>query len=76
MNWKVIAIIFIVLFTCETTFFIWSINLAMVERRNTNECYYEICSENYQAEYREGACICYNLDNFGNYVVNKTKIMS
>lgn len=71
--WKIIAIIFIVLFAIETSFLLYSVGLYNRELTNTNTCYYDYCGNYPQATYQEGVCICYDYDVLGNYVQVKSK---
>jgi len=75
MNWKIIAIIFMILFLIETSLVIWSFWYASRENERAYECLYDICSDNYDAWYEDEVCTCYDLDMFGEYVVSKTKYM-
>ncbi len=59
-NWKTIAIIFIILFTLETSFFIWAWNMYAREQENQNTCFYEICDGYIDAWYYEDVCLCYD----------------
>lgn len=72
-GWKTLAIIFICLFAIETGFIAWSYNLVIEEEEKTYECLYNFCSENYDADYLNGICTCYDLDVMGDYFVSKTK---
>lgn len=74
-GWKTTAIIFIVLFALETSFFIWAISSYMMELDKTNECYYDICSEYPQALMEDNVCYCYDLSSSGEFVVSKTKFI-
>ena len=74
-KWKVTAIIFIILFTLETLYFIWAIKYTLDEENKTLECYYEIC-EDYPDAWREGdLCYCYDYDVMGELTLAKTKVM-
>ena len=74
-TWKVIAIIFIVLFTLEAGYVIWSFYYVARETNNLNVCYYDFCSETPEATYSNGICYCYDYDVIGNLVPVKTKVM-
>ena len=65
-KWKVIAIIFIVLFLAETSFIVWASWLYMDEEQKTLECYYEICGDYPEAQYESNLCTCYDYDIIGN----------
>lgn len=75
MNWKILAIVFMVLFTLETLYVVWSFWYYTKEEQRTYECYYDICSENYDAHYDGEVCTCYDLDVFGEYSIAKTEYM-
>jgi hypothetical protein len=75
VNWKIIAIIFIVLFSLLLTFNIWGWYLIAEEERLTNECYYDICEEYPEAYYEEDVCFCYDYSMMGKLEVVKTKYM-
>lgn len=75
-TWKVIAIIFIVLFILENVWFIWAILYTNHEEARIKTCYYDICSENYDAAFEDDICTCYDLDTLGNYVISKTEYMT
>ncbi len=74
-NWKVIAIIFIILFTLETTIFVWGWYLIAEEDRMMKECYYEICGDYADAEIFGDVCSCYEYDLIGNLQTAKTVYM-
>jgi len=61
-GWKIIAIIFIVLFALETLLGIWVIGLGTQVIENENDCAYNICSdyETYYYDNYEQMCYCYN----------------
>ena len=63
-TWKVIAIIFIVLFILENVWFIWAILYTNHEEARIKTCYYDICSSNDDAYYETNSktCVCYNYD--------------
>jgi hypothetical protein len=61
-KWKTIAIIFIILFTLETTFLVWSTISYMKEEDLTYECFYDVCGDYYDALYDNHYCTCYNED--------------
>ena len=72
-NWKIIAIIFIVLFLVETSFFIFSIAVAKIENNKIKNCYYEICEDYPEAELIDDICYCYDYDLLGQPVLAKEK---
>jgi len=74
-TWKIIAIIFIVLFVLETSFLTWSIMLVNKETEQANICWYDICGEYPEALYDSDVCTCYDYDLLGEYVVAKTEYM-
>jgi len=71
--WKVLAIVFIILFVVESLFVIWMIYYSLKEDERTNECLYNICDEYPYAEYLDGVCYCYDYDVFGELYLDKTK---
>jgi len=73
--WKTTAIVFLVLFVLESSMIIWGIFLIEQEQDDLNECYYNFCSEFPQAILSEGVCRCYSFDDYGDYVLEKTKIV-
>lgn len=66
-TWKILAIVFIILFILETLFFIWIIKLGsdVIEEEAREEikedrCIYEICFGDYDYyTYKDGLCSCY-----------------
>ncbi len=74
-GWKILAIIFMVLFIVETLFLVWALALAYAEEEKTYECYYDICNGSADALYDTGVCYCYDYDNLGGLVVSKTEYM-
>lgn len=74
-TWKTIAIIFIVLFTLETSMILYGNYLINKETKETNSCYYDICEEYPEAIYDSGICYCYDYDVLGNLNVVKTKVV-
>lgn len=75
MNWKILAIVFIILFALETLYIGWSVSYVMKEERLTNDCFYNICADYPDAYYLEGVCTCYDYDMLGNLVPATTKYM-
>lgn len=63
MNWKLIAIIFIILTILESLFLIWLFVAGGNTIENENECAYNICSDdNYDAylyDDYDKVCYCY-----------------
>ena len=70
--WKLLAIIFFILFFVETSFLVWSYVQLTNEQEKNYECLYNFCSDNYDATYSDGICTCYDLDVMGDYVLSKT----
>lgn len=60
-NWKIIAIIFIILFILENALFIWAYTSQVKEDNKKLECN-DICSEYTDAFYENGLCYCYDYD--------------
>lgn len=75
MDWKTIAVIFIILFLVETSFIAYGIVLNNQEVRQLKECYYDICSEYPNAELSEGVCFCYDYGVLGDWVLAKSEVM-
>lgn len=73
--WKTIAIIFIILFTLETSLIIWGTILISEDEKNLNECYYNICGDYADAYFSEDVCYCYDYDTNDELVVVKTNYM-
>jgi len=64
MNWKILAIVFIVIATLETLWIAWSFAVVAEQNAKTSECYYDICEYDYDAYYEPSldACTCYDKD--------------
>ena len=75
VNWKILAIIFMILFGLLLVFNIWSVNSYIQEETKTNECYYDVCNGYIDAWYSDGICYCYETDLLGNEIVTKTEVM-
>lgn len=75
MNWKAVAIIFIILLFVETSYLAWSLWYVAREDKRGYECLYDICADNYDALYDTQICTCYDLDLMGEYIISKTKYM-
>jgi len=73
--WKVTAIIFLVLFLLETSFFIWSVWIVTKEEQKDLTCYYDICADYPDAQRVGNLCTCYDYDVMGNYIITDTEIM-
>lgn len=62
-SWKVIGIIFIILFVLETLFVIWAWNVGGTMIEQENECSINLCAgEEYDAYYYDSAermCYCF-----------------
>ena len=70
-TWKVVAIIFIVLFFLETFLIIWVISVGSKSMDNEKECSVNICGEinestSYSFDSIENTCYCY--DNNGEVI--------
>jgi hypothetical protein len=75
MSWKTVAIIFIILFTLETSYLIWGLYLVAVEDRKTETCFYEICSKYPDASIEGNICSCMDYDVLGELQVVETKVI-
>ena len=74
-GWKTTAIIFMILFLLETSFFIWAVWYAGAEEEKDNICAYDICEEYPQATRDGNICYCQDYDLLGNSQVVKTELM-
>ena len=74
-TWQIIAVISWFITGSLIGLIIWSYNDLVDEEEKTYECYYEICTDNYDAFYENNVCTCYDLDIMGEYVVDKQKYM-
>jgi len=74
-RWKTIAIIFIILFLLETSFWVWAFWYDAKETALTNECYYDICEDYPDAWYDDKICSCYDYDVIGELIVVKQEYM-
>ena len=75
--WKTIAIIFIILFTFETIYVVYSVSVYNQGIKNQNICFYDICA-NYPDAYYDSdnkVCSCYDYDVLGNEQVSFTQYM-
>ena len=61
VNWKTLAIIFIVLFTLQSGLLIWAWNVGTEMIDNEYECAYNICEDyqSYNYDDYEGMCYCF-----------------
>ena len=74
-GWKVIAIVFMILFIIENLFLGYGLYLILEEDKKSNLCYYELCKEFPEANYDSNICTCYQYNEDGNYEVNETILM-
>ena len=65
MNWKLTAIIFMMLFILETAWIGFGLYLVLEEEEQFNTCYYEICEGYPQSWFYEDICYCYDYDTTG-----------
>ena len=70
--WKLLAIIFMILFILETAYTVFSIYVYVHETDLMNECYYNKCESYPEAYYENGVCYCYDYSLLGDLVVDKT----
>jgi len=63
MEWKTIAIIFIILFTLETLFFCFSLKVGLDLEEKEKECAYDICQDQSAYLFDDYTNICYCFDN-------------
>ena len=74
-KWKVLAIIFMILFALLLTFNILAVAYVNYDTKQQNICYYDICSGYPDAYYLDHVCTCYEYDVIGNLVVSKSEYM-
>jgi len=76
MNWKLLAILLIILQVIEILFVGTIQYIVSKEEDNTRYCYYDICEGYPEAAYANKVCYCYDLDITGSeYIVKKTEIL-
>jgi len=74
--WKTIAIIFIILFILETSFFIFSVYMVYEDGVKESKCSVDFCGipssefDTYSFDSTDGTCVCYQ-----NHEPKKQKIM-
>ena len=71
-GWKITAIIFIIIFILQTSFWIWLVLDSNDQKEKTAICYYDICEGYLVSSFEYNFCKCYNFDN-GEYVLEKTE---
>lgn len=61
-TWKILAIIFMVLFALETAYFIWALSYTSDYYEKQSECAYNVCEgyEAYAYDESNKICYCYN----------------
>lgn len=74
-RWKIIAILFIILFLVENLFIVWTYYVGLQEENKVIDCYYDICGDYPEAYYESDVCICYDYDVMGELVIAKTEII-
>ena len=76
-GWKIIAVVFILLFLAETLFIIWGYHLVVNEEKKTMSCYYEVCKDYPDARYetQRSLCTCYDYDVLGQLMPVEYKMM-
>jgi hypothetical protein len=74
-TWKIIAIIFIILFCSLVLFITWGLYLNSQDEKKSYQCFYNICGDYADAEFRENVCYCYDYDTLGQLTVAKTQYM-
>ncbi len=83
MNWKILAIILLVIVILENAFLAWGYSLVLEEDRlyaeqeqKMNVCYYETCSDYPEAWFENNVCSCYQVNTEGtDYEVAKETYM-
>jgi len=75
--WRLVAIIFIVLFVLETSFFILGAVIIAKEEEMYAICYYDVCEDYPQADLdlTTSLCGCYDYDLMDNPILVKTTYM-
>lgn len=74
-NWKVLAIIFMIITFLLIGVFAWAYLSTVNDNKELNICYYEICQDYPEAYLVDGVCSCYDYDVIGNLVVAKQTYM-
>ena len=74
-NWKLIAIIFITLFTIENMFMMYGFYLIEKDDDNSKICFWEICEDYVDADYIDGVCKCYEENMFGSLVIGESEVL-
>ena len=75
MNWKTLAIIFIIIAGLETAYIGWAFYYTISANNKINECYYEICNDFPDAQLNGDICSCFNYTLMGDLEVAKTEWM-
>ena len=75
INWKIIAIIFIVITVIESSIFIYGFLEAKRIEKETYQCYYDFCAEYPEAFYQDPVCTCEGYDILGNLIVQKEGLL-
>lgn len=75
MNWKIVAVVFLVVCFVETTYIVGTVISYNLQVDKSNECYYDICGDYPDAFYEESICTCYDYDVFGDYIIAEEKYM-
>ena len=71
-GWKIIAIVFIIIFLIETIFIYWAYTNGTKTLNNEYDCAWEVC-DGYESYYYDGydnMCYCFVGDE-----INKTELM-
>jgi hypothetical protein len=77
MNWKILAIILLVIVLLENGLIFWGYASNSQVEKETNICYYDVC-EDYSNAYYDSSnkvCDCYESDLMGNEVIAKSEYM-
>lgn len=72
IKWKIIAIVFMVLFFSTWAFISWGLWLNNRDLKQQNICYWDICGDYPEAEIVDNVCHCYDYDLLGDYVHAKS----
>jgi hypothetical protein len=74
-TWKVLAIVFMIIFVIENLFLLWMYFVIVEDYEKERMCHYDICKDYPSAYYEYDVCACYDYDILGNLEVVKYKIM-
>ena len=81
-GWKILAIIFMILFILETLYFVWAVSSVIEDGKQEDECFVNVCAFNaqtgeskiadtYYFDTLSDICYCYKSDEIVKNVVIK-----